>query len=50
MCAGEHKIDMGHVMEKNDSMFIFQVFLINTYIGMLTPGATELFGGGRIPP
>ena len=21
-----------------------------TYIGMLTPGATELFGGGRMPP
>lgn len=21
-----------------------------TYIGMLTPAATELFGGGRMPP
>ena len=23
---------------------------LTTYMGMLTPGATELFGGGLIPP
>ena len=34
-------------IDKSSDVFLI---IFKTHIGMLTPGATELFGGGRIPP
>ena len=43
------KAEWNYYNVNKNRKFSVKIF-VKTYIGMLTPGATELLGGGRIPP
>ena len=53
MLESVHSISYLHVqavMNSTPRDFFPSFKDLTTYMGMLTPGATELFGGGLIPP